>query len=69
MLNLMTKIGEEELLNLTASNRRTLFHPVAEAVVKAANKEVLVHIHHEEVEFIVAHGVKTEVDGKKCNNR
>ena len=56
--------SEEELLNLTASTEEHYFHPVAEAVVKAAKQRGFVHMHHEEVEFIVAHGVKTEVDGK-----
>ncbi|WP_418185248.1 heavy metal translocating P-type ATPase [Aliarcobacter vitoriensis] len=56
--------SNEELLNLTASTEEHYFHPVAEAVVKAAKERGFVHMHHEEVEFIVAHGVKTEVDGK-----
>ena len=55
---------EDELLNLTASTEEHYFHPVAEAVVKAAKQRGFVHMHHEEVEFIVAHGVKTEVRGK-----
>jgi heavy metal translocating P-type ATPase len=54
----------EEVLNLTASTEEHYFHPVAEAVVKAAKQRGFVHMHHEEVEFIVAHGVKTEVNGK-----
>ena len=56
--------SETELLNLTASTEEHYFHPVAEAVVKAAKKRGFVHMHHEEVEFIVAHGVKTHVNGK-----
>jgi heavy metal translocating P-type ATPase len=56
--------SEEELLNLTASTEEHYFHPVAEAVVKAAKQRGFVHMHHEEVEFIVAHGVKTEVNSK-----
>ncbi|WP_424687731.1 heavy metal translocating P-type ATPase [Halarcobacter ebronensis] len=56
---------EEDVLNLTASTEEHYFHPVAEAVVKAAKEKGFVHMHHEEVEFIVAHGVKTEVDGKQ----
>jgi len=56
--------SNEELLNLTASTEEHYFHPVAQAVVKAAKERGFVHMHHEEVEFIVAHGVKTEVDGK-----
>lgn len=58
------KWTEEEVLNLSASTEEHYFHPVAEAVVKAAKKRGFVHMHHEEVEFIVAHGVKTEVKGK-----
>ena len=58
------KWSEDELLNLTASTEEHYFHPVAEAVVKAAKKRGFVHMHHEEVEFIVAHGVKTQVNGK-----
>jgi len=56
--------SNEELLNLTASTEEHYFHPVAQAVVKAAKERGFVHMHHEEVEFIVAHGVKTEIDGK-----
>lgn len=56
--------SEEELLNLTASTEEHYFHPVAEAVVKAAKQRGFVHMHHEEVEFIVAHGVKTEINEK-----
>jgi heavy metal translocating P-type ATPase len=57
--------SEEDLLNLTASAEEHYFHPVAEAVVKAAKEKGFVHMHHEEVEFIVAHGVKTIVDSKE----
>lgn len=55
--------SNEELLNLTASMEEHYFHPVAEAIVKAAKTRGFVHMHHEEVQFIVAHGVKTIVDG------
>jgi heavy metal translocating P-type ATPase len=55
---------KEEILNLTASTEEHYFHPVAEAVVKAAKDNGFVHMHHEEVEFIVAHGVKTQMNGK-----
>ena len=58
------KWSEEELLNLTASTEEHYFHPVAEAVVKAAKERGFIHMHHEEVQFIVAHGVKTEIKGK-----
>ena len=58
------KWSSEDLLNLTASAEEHYFHPVAEAIVKAAKDKGFIHMHHEEVEFIVAHGVKTEVNGK-----
>jgi len=57
--------SEDELLNLTASAEEHYFHPVAEAIVKAAKRKGFVHMHHEEVEFIVAHGVKTIVNDKE----
>jgi heavy metal translocating P-type ATPase len=57
--------SEEDILNLAASAEEHYFHPVAEAVVKAAKEHGFVHMHHEEVEFIVAHGVKTLVNNKE----
>lgn len=57
--------SEEDILNLTASTEEHYFHPVAEAIVKAARHKGFIHMHHEEVEFIVAHGVKTAVGGKE----
>jgi heavy metal translocating P-type ATPase len=59
------KWSQEALLNLTASAEEHYFHPVAEAVVKAAKAKGFVHMHHEEVEFIVAHGVKTVVENRE----
>lgn len=58
------KWSESDILNLSASAEEHYFHPVAEAIVSAAKKKGFIHKHHEEVEFIVAHGVKTVVDGK-----
>ncbi|WP_324172915.1 heavy metal translocating P-type ATPase [Sulfurimonas sp.] len=58
---------ENKILSLAASTEEHYFHPVAEAVVRAANEQSFEHIHHEEVEFIVAHGVITEVAGKKVH--
>jgi heavy metal translocating P-type ATPase len=57
--------SEELILNLTASAEEHYFHPVAQAVVKAAKEKGFVHMHHEEVDFIVAHGVKTIVQDKE----
>ena len=60
-----SKWTQDDILNLTASAEEHYFHPVAEAVVKAAKEKGFVHMHHEEVEFIVAHGVKTTVKNKE----
>jgi len=57
--------SEDDILNLTASAEEHYFHPVAEAIVSAAKSKGFVHMHHEEVEFIVAHGVKTVVNKKE----
>lgn len=57
--------SEDAILNLAASAEEHYFHPVAQAVVEAAKKRKFVHMHHDEVEFIVAHGVVTEVDKKR----
>lgn len=58
-------LSQSDILNLTASAEEHYFHPVAEAIVDAANKRGFSHIHHDEVEFIVAHGVKTSMNGKE----
>ncbi|WP_420838111.1 heavy metal translocating P-type ATPase [Campylobacter anatolicus] len=57
--------SESDILNLTASAEEHYFHPVAEAIVDAAKERGFHHIHHDEVEFIVAHGVKTFMNGKE----
>ena len=59
--------GPDDLLCLAASvEEHYAFHPLAMAVVEAAratgrNK----HFDHQEVEFIVAHGVASTMDGKR----
>ncbi|CAM2916973.1 heavy metal translocating P-type ATPase [Helicobacter burdigaliensis] len=57
--------SSEEILNLAASIEEHYFHPVAQAIVKAAKAKDFTHIHHDEVTFIVAHGVKSEINGKE----
>lgn len=58
--------SKDEILNLAASIEEHYFHPLAEAVVKAAKETSgFKHFHHSHVEFIVAHGVCAEVNGKK----
>lgn len=66
-VSLDSRWSSEEVLNLAASIEEHYFHPIAQAVVKAAqqNSSSRKHFHHSEVEFIVAHGVMAYVDGKK----
>nr|WP_052137736.1 heavy metal translocating P-type ATPase [Campylobacter sputorum] len=59
------KWNKEKLLNLTASVEEHYFHPIAEAVVNAAKISGFKHMHHDEVEFIVAHGIKTHYNQKE----
>lgn len=56
---------KDDILNLAASAEEHYFHPIAEAVVSAAEKKGFKHMHHGEVEFIVAHGLKTHFHGKE----
>lgn len=57
-------ISQSELLNITASAEEHYFHPVAEAIVEAAKERGFIHMHHDEVEFIVSHGVKTHINNE-----
>lgn len=54
-----------DLIWLAASIEEHYFHPLAQAVVAAAQSTTGGHFAHNEVEFIVAHGVASEVDGKR----
>lgn len=56
---------KEQILNLAASVEEHYFHPIAEAIVNAAKQKGFKHMHHDEVEFIVAHGLKTHLSGKE----
>lgn len=57
----------DDILRLAASIEEHYFHPIAEAVVKAAQLDAMSrkHFHHSEVEFVVAHGVMAYVDEKR----
>lgn len=54
-----------DLLCLAASVEEHYFHPMALAVVNAAQGSTCRHFDHSEVEFIVAHGVASLVAGKR----
>ncbi len=55
----------EELIWLAASVEEHYFHPLAMAVVAAAQATGGRHFAHTEVEFVVAHGVTSVIDGKR----
>jgi heavy metal translocating P-type ATPase len=52
---------ENGLLALVASVAEHTTHPIASAVVEIAHRRHLAHISHEEVDFIVGHGVASRV--------
>lgn len=54
-------VDEEEALALVASLGEHTNHPIARAVVRLARERRLAHVPHEEVNFIVGHGVEAEV--------
>jgi cation-transporting P-type ATPase C len=54
-----------DLICLAASVEEHYFHPLAMAVVAAARATHNRHFDHQEVEFIVAHGVASVIDGKR----
>ncbi|MDR2637892.1 MAG: heavy metal translocating P-type ATPase [Zoogloeaceae bacterium] len=55
----------QELIWLAASVEEHYFHPLAAAVVSAARATEGRHFTHTEVEFVVAHGVASVIDGKR----
>lgn len=57
----------EELLRIAACMEEHFPHSMAKAVVDAAQKKNLTHDEmHTKVEYIVAHGISTTIDGKKA---
>ncbi len=57
-------LEEEELLALVASLAEHTSHPIASAVVDLARRRHLAHISHEEVGFLVGHGIASNVHGR-----
>ena len=56
-----------EVLRFSACLEEHFPHPVARAVVNAAAHEGLEHRErHAEVEYLVAHGIASSLDGKRC---
>ena len=59
--------NETEVLRFSACLEEHFPHPVARAVVNAAAEQGLQHRErHAEVEYIVAHGIASSLDGKRC---
>ncbi|WP_266097280.1 HAD-IC family P-type ATPase [Candidatus Thiothrix anitrata] len=58
-------LDEDALLALVASIEEHASHPLAQAVVDAAKERDLQHITHGEIDYLVAHGLTTDVDGKR----
>ncbi|WP_238120863.1 MULTISPECIES: heavy metal translocating P-type ATPase [unclassified Xanthobacter] len=58
---LRSDVDEEEALAVVASLGEHTNHPIARAVVNLARQRKLAHVPHEEVNFIVGHGVEAEV--------
>ena len=57
---------KKEMLKLAACLEEHYPHSIANAVVKAAADEGLVHEEkHSKVEYVVAHGIVSSIDGKK----
>ena len=56
----------DEVLRFAACLEEHFPHPVARAVVRAAAEKNLEHRErHAEVEYIVAHGIASSLDGKR----
>ncbi len=61
------KSNPEEVLRLAACLEEHFPHPVARAVVNEALKQKLEHRErHADVEYVVAHGIASSIDGKRC---
>ncbi|KAI94624.1 ATPase P [Rhodomicrobium udaipurense JA643] len=57
-------LDDAALLALVASLAEHTSHPVAAAVVDVARRRHLAHISHEEVDFLVGHGIGSHVKGQ-----
>ncbi len=61
------RMSEDELLRIAACLEEHFPHSMAKAVVSAAKTKHLDHEEmHSKVEYIVAHGISTQIEGKKA---
>ncbi|MEI2783078.1 MAG: heavy metal translocating P-type ATPase [Candidatus Competibacter sp.] len=65
VLSLDADWDDVRLLALVASIEEHASHPVADAVVKQARRQHLGHIEHEDVDYLVAHGLTTHAQGRR----
>ncbi|MGI6246458.1 MAG: heavy metal translocating P-type ATPase [Pseudochelatococcus sp.] len=56
-------LGEDEAVAIVASLGEHTSHPIARAVVELARARRLAHVDHQEVNFIVGHGVEGAIGG------
>lgn len=54
----------KDLLAVSASVEEHSNHPLSQAIVQAAKKNELPHIEHGEVEYVIAHGLKSTLDDR-----
>lgn len=67
IMSFSNEYDEEEVLRLAACLEEHFPHSMAKAVVEAAHARGLEHQEmHSQVEYIVAHGISTTVNGKKA---
>lgn len=57
--------SRDDILALVASLEEHVNHPLADAVVDQARRDALAHVEHEDVDYLVAHGLTTQVLGGK----
>ena len=56
---------EKDILRISACLEEHIYHPIANAIVKQAEIENLTHEEqHAKVEYIIAHGIATTLEGK-----
>ena len=61
------RYGRDDILRMAACIEEHFAHSIAAAIVKQAEEEGLKHEEdHSEVQYIVAHGIATEYDGKRA---
>lgn len=63
VISLTSANSARDLLALSASIEEHSPHPLSQAIVNAAHDHELPHIDHGEVEYVIAHGLKSDLDG------